>query len=189
MSRLALALLISVLMAVGALAAGDSDSRYVDEFHPSVVVSEGGSKIVVLFLKNNFQRSIKDAHVPSGEIYFIQVQPLASKLKYVWKVEGDQISSVFFHGSKSLRREVRSMYVLMKTLVSNQLFEGYSYSVMEFPIILEGDKLSLDFFPGDHQDAKLQNCYEGIYLEEDKAVTCPYKSASGIKKYLALQDK
>lgn len=81
------------------------------------------------------------------------------------------------------------MYVLMKTIVSNQIFEGYSYTVMELPIMLEGDNLSLNFFPGDHKDPKLKNCYEGIYLEESKTATCAYKNASDIKKYLSLQDK
>lgn len=187
MSKQVLALLIGFFVMVDAIAVG-SDSRYVEEFHPSVVVSERDKKIVVVFLKNNFKESIKNDHVASGEIYYIQVRPLAPDLKYVWKVEGDQISSVFFFKWKSAGRAGKSMFVLTKTVVSNRLFEGYSYSVMELPIILEGDALSLNFFPGDHPDAALQNCYEGVYLEEGRVVTCAYKNADDIKKYLALQD-
>jgi len=43
---------------VEAIAAG-SDSRYVEEFHSSVVVSERDKKIVVVFLRNNLKESIK----------------------------------------------------------------------------------------------------------------------------------
>lgn len=187
MSKQILSLLISLLVMVWAIAAS-CDSRYVEGFHPPVVVSEGDSKIVVLFLRNIFKESVKGARVASGDIYYIQVRPLDPKLKYVWKVEGDQISSVFFYEWKSAGRAGRSMFVLTKTEVSNRLFEGYSYSVMELPIILEGGELSVNFFLGDHQDAKLQNCYEGVYLDEGKVVACPYKNAGDIKKYLALQD-
>ncbi|WP_152985524.1 hypothetical protein [Pseudomonas taeanensis] len=172
-----------------ALAAGGSDPRYVGELHPPIIVSDAGKKMAVLFLKNNFKKSIENTHVATGEIYYFQVQPLTPELKYVWKVEGDHVSSVFFYDWKTPERAGRSMYVLMKTVVSNRIFEGLSYTAMELSVISEGDKLSLNFFPGDLQDSKLQNCYEGLYLEDSKIVTCAYKNASDIKKYLALQDK
>ena len=141
----------------------------------------------MLFLRSNFKDSIEKAHVATGEIYYLQVKPLAPEFKYVWKVEGDQVSAVFCYDWKAPGIAGRSMYVLTKTRISNRLFEGYSYSVMELPIIVEGDQLSLNFFPGDLQDSRLQNCYEGLYLEEKKTVTCAYKSADDIKKYLSLQ--
>lgn len=189
MSKLLLALLVYLAATMQALAVGSNDSRYVGELHPSVIVSEKDRKVVVVFLKSNFKNSIEGAHVATGEIYYLQVQPLVPALKYVWKVEGDQISSVFFFDWKTPGKSGRSMYVLTKNIVSNQVFEGYSYSVMELPIILDGNELSLNFFPGDLQDSKLQNCYEGLYLEEGKVVSCAYKSAGDIKEYLTLQNK
>lgn len=187
--RQVLTLQITFSAAMQVPAADGSDPRYVGELHPPVMASDKDNKIVVFFLKNNFKKSIVNTHVASGEIYYFQVQPLASELKYAWKVEGDQISSVFFYDWKNPERAGRSMYVLTKTAVSNKAFEGVSYSAMELPLISEGDKLSLNFFPGDPQDSRLQNCYEGRYLENSKIVTCPYKDASKIKKYLMLQDK
>lgn len=187
--RQALILQISFSATILALAANGSDPRYIGELHPPVIVTDKGKKMAVLFLKNNFKESIENTHVATGEIYYFQVQPLTPELKYVWKMEGDQISSIFFYDWKTPERSGRSMYVLMKTVVSNRIFEGFSYTVMELPVISEGDKLSLNFFPGDLQDSKLQNCYEGLYLDEMRTVTCAYKNASDIKKYLARQDK
>ncbi|MEB0043385.1 hypothetical protein QN380_23375, partial [Pseudomonas sp. MH10] len=64
--------------------------------------------------------------------------------------------------------------------------------------------LGLAFFPGDHQDeklqncktaklqncktAKLQNCFDGMDLENNKRISCSLKDASSIKAYLKLQD-
>lgn len=179
----------TLLLAMQVLAAGVSDPRYVGELHPPVIITDKGNKVAVFFLKNNFRNSISDSYIATGEIYYFQVQPLKPKLKYVWKIEGEQISSVFFYDWKTPERAGRSMYILTKTMVSNQIFEGSSYSVMEIPVILDGTKLSLNFFPGDFQDTNLQNCYEGVYIEENRAITCAYKNANDIKKYLALQDK
>lgn len=185
----ALILQITFFTAMQASAADGGDPRYVGELHPPVVVSDKNEKIAVFFLKNNFKTSIANDHIATGEIYYFQIQPLAPELKYVWKVEGDQISSVFFYNWKTPDRVGRSMYVLTKTSVSNQAFEGASYSTMEFPLISESGNLSLSFFPGDHQDSRLQNCYEGRHIESNKVATCAYKDASNIKKYLKLQDK
>lgn len=187
--RQVLILQITLSAAMQVLAADGSDPRYVGELHPPVIVSDKGKNMAVFFLKSNFKNSIANTHVATGEIYYFQIEPLIPELKYAWKVEGDQVSSVFFYDWKTPERAGRSMYVLTKTVVSNRIFEGLSYTVMELPVISEGDKLSLNFFPGDLQDSKLQNCYEGVYLEENKTVTCAYKNASDIKKYLALQDK
>jgi hypothetical protein len=171
------------------LAADNTDPRYVGELHPPLVVSDKERKIVVLFLKSNLKGSIENTHVATGEIYYLQAQPLKPELKYVWKIEGNQISSVFFYDWKSPERRGRSMYVLTKSRISNRLFEGASYTTMEFPIILEGNKLSLNYFPGDLQDPEFQNCYEGLYLESREAVTCAYKNSGDIKNYLTLKDK
>ena len=91
MSKQVLVLLVGLFVMVEAIAVS-SDSRYVEEFQSSVVVSERDKKIVVVFLRNNLKENIKNDHVASGDIYYIQVRPLAPVLKYVWKVEGDQIS-------------------------------------------------------------------------------------------------
>lgn len=185
----ALILQITFAAVMQVSAADSQDPRYVGELHPPVIASDKNEKIAVFFLKNNFKTSIANTHIATGEIYYFQVQPLAPELKYVWKVEGDQISSVFFYNWKTPSRIWRSMYVLTKTSVSNQAFNGTSYSTMELPLILENGNLSLNFFPGDRQDSKLQNCYEGRYIESSTVVTCAYKDANSIKKYLALQDK
>lgn len=140
-------------------------------------------------MKNNFKKNIENTHIANGEIYYLQIQPLAPALKYAWKVEGDQIASVFFYDWKVPERAGRSMYVLTKSAISNNAFEGVFYSTMELPLISEDDHLTLSFFPGDSQDSRLQNCYEGRNLESNKIINCTYNNASSIKKYLILQDK
>lgn len=176
-------------MAMQVSATEKLDPRYTGELHPPIMISEKNKKTVILFLKNNLKDEIKTAHVANGEIYYLQVQPIIPELNYVWKVEGDQISSVFFYEWTSPERAGKSMYLLTKTMISNNLFEGVSYSVTEFPILLEGEKLSLNFFPGDIQDSKLQNCHDGVNLKDNTSIICPYKTAHSIKKYLESQDK
>ncbi|WP_312679830.1 hypothetical protein [Stutzerimonas nitrititolerans] len=58
MSKQVLVLLVGLFVMVEAIAVS-SDSRYVEEFHSSVVVSERDEKIVVVFLRNNLKESIK----------------------------------------------------------------------------------------------------------------------------------
>ena len=172
-----------------ALTAETSDPRYIGELHPPVMVSEDNKKLVVYFLKSNFKNSISEAHIAAGEIFYVQVHPLKADLKYIWKIEGEEITSVFFYDWKTPSRAGKTMYVLTRSPISSNHFNGVLYSTLAIPIISEGDTLSLIFFPGDPQDPKLQSCYEGIYLETKKATNCTYKNAGAIKKYLADQDK
>jgi len=172
-----------------ALTAETSDPRYIGELHPPVMVSEDNKKLVVYFLKSNFKNSISEAHIAAGEIFYVQVHPLKAELKYIWKIEGEEITSVFFYDWKTPSRAGKTMYVLTRSPISSNHFNGILYSTLAIPIISEGDTLSLIFFPGDPQDPKLQSCYEGIYLETKKATHCAYKNAGAIKKYLADQDK
>ena len=120
-----------------------------------------------------------------------QVRSLMRELGLVSKQPGSHAykqATVFFYGWKSRERAGRSMYVLTKTAISNRAFQGYSYAVMEFPVVFEESGLSLGFFLGDHPDPKLINCYEGVYLDDKRKVSCEYKNAGAIKKYFALQD-
>lgn len=172
-----------------ALTAETSDPRYIGELHPPVMVSEDNKKLVVYFLKSNFKNSISEAHIAAGEIFYVQVHPLKADLKYIWKIEGEEVTSVFFYDWKTPSRAGKTMYVLTRSPISSNHFNGVLYSTLAIPIISEGDTLSLIFFPGDPQDPKLQSCYEGIYLETKKATHCTYKNAGAIKKYLADQDK
>jgi hypothetical protein len=172
-----------------ALTATAPAPRYIGELHPPVVVSEDNKKLVVYFLKSNFKNSISEAHIAAGEIFYVQVHPLNADLKYIWKIEGEEVTSVFFYDWKTPSRAGKTMYVLTRSPISSNHFNGVLYSTLAIPIISEGDTLSLIFFPGDPQDPKLQSCYEGIYLETKKATNCTYKNAGAIKKYLADQDK
>jgi hypothetical protein len=166
-----------------------SDRRYTGELHPPVIASWGDDKIAVLFLKNEFKNSIADHYVADGEMYYFSLRPLAPKLEYVWKIEGDEVVSVFFYEWKSPVRTGKSMFLLAKDIVSNAAFEGVSYSVTEFPLIKDGNGLELVYFKGGHQDDRLRNCLDGIDHEKNKTLSCEYKNAGSVKRYLKSQDK
>ncbi len=164
--------------------AGDGYLRYIGEMHPPITITEDGKKIEVFFMRNNRKADIDD-HVAEGEIYYFQFAPLESKLHYVWKVEGREIISVFLYGSQQRDYKQRSMYVLTKTPVADSLHKGAYYSTMEFPVISEPEKLSVNFFlKGDPQDENLLNCFEGVEVKTGSILRCDYKYAASIKKYL-----
>jgi hypothetical protein len=174
------------LSSQGALA---EDLRTVGELHPPVIASLGNQKITVFFLKNNLKGKVVETHVPYAEIFYSPINVAKPSLNYVWKIEGEQIASVFFYERKFSDKTQKSMYVLMKSKVSNAGFEGASYSVIELPLIRNGDELSVAFFSGDQEYPALQNCSDGRDLATGKDVVCPYKDAASIKKYLALVEK
>lgn len=161
----------------------------IGELHPPVVASVGDQKITVFFLKNNLKGQIEGRHVANAEIFYSPMNSAKPTLSYVWKVEGDQIASVFFYDWKSPDRGGRSMFVLTESKLSNNEFDGVTYSTMELSLVKEGDKLSVVFFPGEPSDPVLQNCNEGRDLAAGNNVVCNYKDAGSIKKYLASQDK
>ena len=163
------------------------DERYVGEMHSPVLISAEGKSVVAFFLKNNLKGKIKE-YVADGEIYFMQNKPLVLGLNYVWKVEGDRIASVFFYDWNSPERKGRSMFVLTESDVSGESFEGKIYSVMELPVVVEEGELSLVYFKGDLLDSRLQSCYEGIDLRNGSKVSCAYKNAGDIKRYLSTID-
>jgi len=166
-----------------------AETPSIGELHPPVVAAVGQQKIVVYFLKNNLKDKIKDVHVADAEIFYSSMNADKPTLNYVWKIEGEQITSVFFYEWKSPDRSGKTMYVLTKSKLSNSEFDGVMYSTMELPIIKDGDKLSVSFFPGDSSDSILQNCREGRELATGKNAICAYKDAGSIKKYLSAQDK
>jgi hypothetical protein len=173
------------LLAQQALA---SDPQTIGELHPPVVASLGDQKITVFFLKNNLKGQVREGHVPYAEIFYITTNAVKPSLNYVWKVEGEQIASVFFFERKFPEQSGKSMFVLTKQKVSHSQFEGDSYSVLELPLVKDGEQLALRFFSGDPPDPELENCLDGRYLADDVKVECAYKDATSIKKRLADLD-
>lgn len=165
-----------------------SDPQTIGELHPPVIASLGDQKITVFFLKNNLKGQVKEGHVPYAEIFYTSMNAVKPSLNYVWKVEGEQIASVFFFERKFPEQAGKSMFVLTKQKVSHSQFEGDSYSVLELPLVKDGDQLALRFFSSDPPDPELQNCLDGLNLEDDVAVECAYKDAASIKKRLAELD-
>ncbi|PIF50198.1 hypothetical protein CLU80_2560 [Pseudomonas sp. 29] len=173
------------LLAQPALA---SDPQTIGELHPPVVASLGDQKITVFFLKNNLKGQVREGHVPYAEIFYITTNAVKPSLNYVWKVEGEQIASVFFFERKFPEQSGKSMFVLTKQKVSHSQFEGDSYSVLELPLVKDGEQLALRFFSGDPPDPELENCLDGRNLADDVKVECAYKDATSIKKRLADLD-
>ncbi|QHC98489.1 hypothetical protein PspR84_28890 [Pseudomonas sp. R84] len=165
-----------------------SDPQTIGELHPPVVASLGDQKITVFFLKNNLKGQVREGHVPYAEIFYTTTNAVKPSLNYVWKVEGEQIASVFFFERKFPEQAGKSMFVLTKQKVSHSQFEGDSYSVLELPLVKDGDQLALRFFSGDPADPELQNCLDGLNLADDVKVECAYKDAASIKKRLADLD-
>lgn len=165
-----------------------SDPQTIGELHPPVVASLGDQKITVFFLKNNLKTQVTGVHVPAAEIFYSPANATRPELNYVWKVEGDEIASVFFHERKTPERAGKSMYVLTKRKESNRSFEGFSYSVLELPLRNDDNQLSLNFFRGDLPESEFQNCRDGLDLEESQDVVCAYKDAASVKKRLSVLD-
>ena len=161
----------------------------IGELHPPVVAAVGQQKIVVFFLKNNLMDRIKDAHIADAEVFYSSMNSDKPTLSYVWKIEGEQIASVFFYEWRSPDRSGKKMYILTKSKLFNSEFDGVTYSTLELSLITDGGQLSVSFFPGDSSDSVLQNCREGRELATGKNVLCAYKDAGSIKKYLSTQDK
>ena len=164
------------------------DPQTIGELHPPVVASLGDQKITVFFLKNNLKEQATGVHVPTAEIFYSALNAAKPTLNYVWKVEGEQIASVFFFERKSPARAGKSMFVLTKNKISHSHFEGDSYSVLELPLFKDGDQLSMQFFRGDPPEPEFQNCRDGLNLEDDVEVECAYKDAASIRKRLAELD-
>lgn len=164
------------------------DLQTIEELHPPVLASLGEQGITVFFLKNTLKGLVSGAFVPNGEIFYATMGPPRPALNYVAAVIDEQIASVFFFERKFIERTGKSMFVLTKNKQSNSVFEGYSYSTQEFPLMSDGDQLSLRFFRGDPPDPELQNCREGRDLEKKVNVLCAYKDAASIKRRLAALD-
>ncbi len=165
------------------------DKPTIGELHPPVEISIGQEKISLFFLQNNLKLIATDAHVPTAEVFYLSEASHKLSLNYVYKIEGDQIASVFFYDWVSREKEGKSMFVLMKSRLSTKEFEGFTYSTMEFPIVKDGQHMAVKFFPKDLPDSVLGNCTEGRNLINGEAVSCGYKTAIDIKKYLVTQDK
>lgn len=179
---------LGLIVGLSTQPASASDPQTIGELHPPVVASLGDQKITVFFLKNNLKDRVRDVHVPGAEIFYAPMNAVKPSLNYVWKVEGEQIASVFFFERKFPERAGKSMFVLTKHKVLHEHFEGDSYSVLELPLFKDGDHLALQFFRGDPADPELQNCLDGINREDGVEVVCAYKDAASIKKRLADLD-
>lgn len=134
------------------------------------------------------KNEIYNVHVPEGEVFYISRKPFIPKLNYVWKIEDEEVSSVFFYEWKTQPKAGKSLFLLTRRTLSDSLCSGYVYSVIEFPLIKEKNQISLAFFPGDLQESALTNCRDGRDLSTGKTVICPYKTAASIKSYLSSQD-
>lgn len=165
------------------------DVPTIGELHPPVVASIEQQKVSVFFLKNNLKGGATDVHVPSAEVFYSSIVSNRPSFNYVGKIEGDEIASVFFYDWMSPEKKGKSMYVLTKSHASSTTFEGVTYTTMEFPIIKDGNNVTVSFFPKDLPDAVLQNCSEGRNLINGEPISCAYKNPVDIKKYLASQDK
>lgn len=166
-----------------------SDKTSISEAHPPVLITVAQKKLAIFFLKNNFKSEIKGTHVADAEIFYSLVDASDLKFKYVWKIEGDQIASVFFYDWKSSGRLGKSMYVLTKSRFSRPDFEGFEYSTIEFPITNKDDGPAVSFFQNDLPDPNLERCIDGRNLVSGELVVCAYKDAGSIKRYLAKNDK
>lgn len=184
---LPVALLVFCLSGLSSTIAGDLP--YITELHPPVVIEYEGAEIIVLFTKSSMKNEIHSLHVPYGEVFYISSRPFIPRLNYVWKIEDEEIASVFFHEWKSKLKVGKSLLLLTRSRVMNSLFNGYVYSITEFPLIKEKGRLSLEFFIGDAQDSALTNCRDGRDLLTGKVVTCPYKTAESVKSYLSSQNE
>ena len=165
------------------------DAQTISELHPPVLVSIAHQKVSIFFLKNNLRDSATYPHVAGAEVFYSSVVANKPSFNYVWKIEGDEIASIFFYDWTSPEKKGTSMYVLTKSHLSTAEFEGVTYSTMEFPILKDGTNVVVSFFPKDLPDAALQNCNEGRNLISGMPISCAYKNASDIKKYLVSQDK
>lgn len=164
------------------------DLQTIEQMHPPVVASVGEQKITVLFLKNTLKGQTKGVYVPDGEVFYGTMNAREPKLTYVAPLHGEKIASVFFFERRLPERAGKSLYVLTTSKESNSAFEGYSYSTQEFPLIKEGDGVSLRFFRGDPPDPELQNCRDGRDFENKVDVVCAFKDASSIKQRMADLD-
>lgn len=72
------------------------DVRTIGELHPPVIASLGDQKITVFFLKNNLKDKVVGTNAPYAEICYSPINVAKPSLNYVWKIEGEQIASVFF---------------------------------------------------------------------------------------------
>lgn len=180
---------LAIVIGLSSQSALAEDARTIGELHPPVIASLGDQKITVFFLKNNLKEKVVGTHVPYAEIFYSPMNVAKPSLNYVWKIEGEQIASVFFYERKLPDRAQKSMYVLVRNKVSNAGFEGVAYSAIELPLIKNGGELSVAFFSGDQGFPALQNCNDGRDLTTGKEVVCPYKDAASIKKYLASVEK
>lgn len=138
---------LAIMIGLSIQSALAEDARTIGELHPPVIASLGDQKIIVFFLKNNLKSKVVETYVPYAEIFYSPINVAKPSLNYVWKVQGEQIASVFFYERNLPGRAKKSMYVLVKNKVSNSGFEGVNYSVMELPLTKNGDELSVAFFP------------------------------------------
>lgn len=161
----------------------------IGEMHPPVVIAIEQQKTAVFFLKNNLRREDSSAALSYVEVFYSSIFANKPSFDYVWKIEADEIVSVFFYDWMSPEKKGKSMYVLVKNRLSSNDFKGVVYSAVEFPVIRSSQNLVVSFFQKDLPDPMLQTCHEGRNLINGEVINCAYKSAKDIKRYLAEQDK
>ncbi|MFN3581232.1 MAG: hypothetical protein ACK4VV_12260 [Pseudomonas sp.] len=171
-----------VLMLQAKSVNADNEIKNHRQFHPPVNIQENGYTITALFLRYQ-QKDSRESAAATGEVHYIQTEPFLPELNYVWEINGDEIASVFLYDGHRENRPGKSLFVITKSHIENDSFQGGVYSALELPVILQG-RLALKFFPGDPLDEALKTCYEGVDLDADQAVTCLYKDEASITKFL-----
>lgn len=152
------------------------------QFHPPVNIQENEYSITALFLKYQ-QEDSSEPVAATGEVHYIQTEPFLPELNYVAKVYGDEIASVFLYDGHPEKRPGKSLFVITKSSIENESFQGSVYSALELPVISQGS-LALKYFPGDPLDEALKTCYEGVDMDADQTVTCCYKDEASITRFL-----
>ena len=99
----------------------------------------------------------------------------------------DKIVANFVYNYKSKTRG-KSLFLITRNKINKNSFNGYSYSTMELPLIKEGEKLTLTYFPEVLAEENLTNCYDGYDTSSNKKITCPYKDETSVINYLRSRE-
>lgn len=175
------AILVALILQTKSLNASNENDNH-KQLHPPVHIQENGYAITVLFLRYQ-QEDNHESAAAIGEVHYIQTEPFIPELNYVWKVHGDEIASVFLYQGNPEGLPGKSLFVITRSSIENDSFQGSVYSALELPVILQ-ERLALKFFPGDSLNEALKTCYEGIDLDTDQAITCLYKDEASIARLL-----
>lgn len=148
--------------------------------YPLVKTSYQGNEIVVSFLSTG-------GSAPAGLIYAISLPSLASTFIRAPASLGEgKIISVFFYERKSLdvRQNEKSMFVINERTVNDAVQHGHIYTISRFSLIPDTSGLLIKYYDSDNRDERFINCFEGVYVTDNKQSSCQYKSPQSVIKAL-----